>query len=306
MKLIFEFVIHVFLLLGISLFTSAVALAQNERPAVGIVEMTDLANSGQADRFSTMIETAMVSSNRFRVIERQRMARLMEEQARGRGGVVTTNRPGRTGGFEGVDYLIYGTITSISAVDRADIGTSFLTGVLGGSQNQQQCRSTRVRMEADIRITDTNTGEVRYATRISEQQNSATVCSGGTQIDSGALLRAAADNIVTGLITAIYPIQVAQVMPDGTMLLNSGEGSLARGDYLFVYGPEMEIPNPAGGTMRIDGERLGAIQVTDVQSAFSRAERVSAFTQDPPFGAVVRKAEPDDIEQLQRSQRRRR
>jgi len=93
------------------------------------------------------------------------------------------------GGFEGVDYLIYGTITSISAVNKSNMADTMLRGLLGGSRNQgAECFNTKVRMEADIRITDTNSGEVRYATRISQEQESATVCGGGSQIDSAGLL----------------------------------------------------------------------------------------------------------------------
>jgi len=287
----------------------APALAQTDtRPVVGIAQMEDLSGSGQDDNFIRMLETAIIGSGKFRIIERARLATLLEEQGLANGKIVTTNRPGQTGGFEGVDYLIYGSISSISATNRSNTGMNLVRGLLGGNnRNQSECYNTRVRMEADIRITDTNTGEVRYATRISQEQDSATVCGGGSQIDSSGLLRASADQIATGLVTTIFPIQVAAVQGDGTVILNFGEGALRKDDYLMIYGESSEIPDPSGtGMIKIDGEKLGALQVTDVQAAFSRATPVSQFAGAIPVGAIARPADPDDIDDLRKSKRRRR
>lgn len=286
----------------------AVPVAAQDKPVVGIAQMEDLAGTGEADTFIAMLETAIIGSGKFRIIERARLSTLLEEQGLANGGIVTTNRPGQTGGFEGVDYLIYGTITSISAVNKSNIGSSLLRGMLGGNRRQtQDCYNTRVRMEADIRITDTNTGEVRYAKRISQEQESAAVCGGGAQIDKSGLFRASADNIATGLVTTIFPIQLAAVQGDGTYILNYGEGAVERGDFLMFFGEGMEIPDPSGtGMIKIDGEQLGAIQITDVQSAFSRAVQVTSFATSPAVGAIARPTDKDTVKQMQKAQRRRR
>lgn len=294
--------------LALGFFTSSPAAAQvDARPIVGIAEMQDLTGGTNSDNFVAMIETAIISSGKFRIIERARLRTLLEEQGRANSGTVTTNRPGQRGGFEGVDYLIYGTISSISATNRSDFGGNLLRGLTGGNSSQPDCYKTRVRMEADIRITDTATGEVRYATRISQEQDSATVCGGGSQIDSSTLLRSSADQIATGLVTTIFPIQVAAVQGDGSVILNYGEGAVQRGDYLMVFGEATEIPDPSGlGVIKIDGEQQGAIQITDVQSSFSRAVQVTQFTVPLAVGTIARPVEESTVKELQRSQRRRR
>ena len=101
------------------------------KPIVAIYKMDDVANSGQAAAFSTMIETAIAQTSKFRVIERERLNTLVGEQARAKSGLVTTNRPGRIGGFEGADYLIYGSITSVSASNKTNIGASLIGGYDG-------------------------------------------------------------------------------------------------------------------------------------------------------------------------------
>lgn len=292
---------------GAVLASTVPAHAQDNKPIVGIAQMEDLSGGGNSDNFVAMIETAVISSGKFRIIERARLATLMEEQGLSLSGTTTSNSRG-IGGFEGVDYLIYGTISSISATNRSDFGGSLLRGMLGGRNSQpQDCYKTRVRMEADIRITDTETGEVRYATRISEEQDSATVCGGGSQIDSSLLLRSSADQIATGLVTTIFPIQVAAVQGDGTVILNYGKGAVQRGEYLMIYGEATEIPDPSGtGTIKIDGEQQGAIQVSDVQNAFSRAIQVTDFSVPLGVGAIARPVDKDAVKALQKAQRRRR
>lgn len=288
-------------------FTSPALAQEDARPVVGIAQMEDLTGGGNAENFVAMIETAIIGSGKFRIIERARLSTLLEEQGLAAGGLTTTNAPGQVGGFEGVDYLVYGTISSISATNRSDIGGSLLRGMLGGGSNQPDCYKTRVRMEADIRITDTETGEVRYATRISEEQDSATVCGGGSQIDSSALLRSTADQIATGLVTTIFPIQVAAIQGDGTIILNFGQGAVRPGDFLMIYGEATEIPDPSGtGVIRIDGEQQGAIQVTDAQTSFSRAVQVTQFSVPLAVGAIARPVDPEVVKDLQKAQRRRR
>jgi curli biogenesis system outer membrane secretion channel CsgG len=44
-----------------------------------------------------MVETAVETSNKFRVIERRQLGNLVNEQAMGNSGMVTTNTPGQRG-----------------------------------------------------------------------------------------------------------------------------------------------------------------------------------------------------------------
>ncbi|MEO0462065.1 MAG: CsgG/HfaB family protein [Pseudomonadota bacterium] len=279
-----------------------VPAAAQDKPIVGIAEMQDLAKTGQSDTFATMLETAIIGSGKFRIIERERLATLMKEQGLSNSGITTTNRPGQTGGFEGVDYLVYGTITSVSAIRKSNFGASLARSLFNNkNSNQPDCTNTDVTMEADIRITDTNTGEVLYAKRVSETQRQALVCGGGTQIDSSAMMRAAADEVATGLVTTLYPIQVAAIQGTGSVILNYGDGAVQQGDFLMIYGPATEIPDPSGNgaMLKIDGEKLGALQVTEVQTSFSRAVQVTTFRQALAVGAIARPATEDDVKFLQ-------
>lgn len=271
-------------------FASAPALAQGKRPVVAIYEIEDLSGNSLAPQFSTMIETAITGTNKFRVMERSGMNKLLREQGGAKSGLLTTNRPGKVGGFEGADYLVYGTITAISAKQKSNFGASLLGG-LGSNRSSPSCSNTIASLEADIKITDAKTGEVRYATRISEVQQGSTSCGTAGQIDTAALLRGAADKVATGLVITIYPIQIASVQPDGSFVLNYGAGAIVPGAIMTVFQKGEAIVDPATGEVIGNNETpYGQIQITDVQPRFSKAVPVSNFAVMPPVGSIVRAA----------------
>lgn len=108
-------------------------------------------------------------------------------------------------------------------------------------------------------------------------------------------------------MTTIFPIQVAAIQGDGTVILNYGAGAVQRGDFLMVFGETVEIPDPSGtGTIKIDGEQVGAIQVTDVQTSFSRAVQVTPFAVPLLVGTVARPVEPEVVKAMQKASKKRR
>lgn len=289
------------------------ALAQSGKPSVAVMQMDDLAGSGQAASFSTMIESAVAGTGKFRLIERGRLGTLVAEQGRARAGVVTTNRPGKTGGFEGVDYLIYGTITSVSAGSSQNLGASLGMSMLGsmlsqGGRSATNCSNSSATLAVDIKITDSDSGEIKYTTRISETQRSAASCDGRASVDTALLFRSAADKVASGLVTSIYPVQVAAVQPDGVLVLNYGEGALAQGAVMAVFSKGAAIRDPASGEILGNDEtKLGLIRVSEVSSRMSKAVPVTAFAQSPGVGSIVRPASSEDLASVAppRSSRRR-
>jgi curli biogenesis system outer membrane secretion channel CsgG len=276
------------IILLLALVAGAPAAAQSQKPVVAVIKIDDLTSSGQADTLSAMIESAIASTGKFRLFERQQMGKLVGEQARGRGGMVTTNRPGKVGGFEGIDYLVYGSITSLSSKSATNIGSSLLAGMLSGKNGgTPNCQNTIATLALDIKITDADSGEIKYVTRIDESQKSAASCNGKGEIDSTALLRSAADRVATGLLTSIHPIQIAAVQGDGTVVLNYGQGAVQTGDVMAVFAKGLSIRDPSTGeVIGNDETRLGMIQISSVLGRLSKATMIGAFT--PAVGSIVR------------------
>lgn len=283
---------------AIILTMSGQASAQKGKPIVAIYQMDDLAKSGQAPTFSAMIETAVAATSKFRVVERERLGKLVGEQARAKSGLVTSRKGGKMGGFEGADFLIYGSITTISVTNKADIGSTMLSGLFNKGQ-QQSCNNAVVTLGVDIKITDGDSGEVKYVTRITETQKSAAACGGSAQIDLAVLLRSAAEKVASGLVTSVYPIQIASVAGDGTIVLNYGEGTVLPGALLAVYSKGAAVIDPATGeTIGNDETKLGFIRITEVNGRISKALAVSPFTTAPAIGSIVRPATVADAAAL--------
>src|ERR1700761_8573099 len=111
-----------------SLIVPVAAHAQSavKKPVVSIDDISDLARTGQSQVLREMIETAVVNTGKFRIMERsaQGTAILLDEQNRAKAGLVTSNTPGKIGGFEGVDFKVYGTITTGGVSNNRDVGAS--------------------------------------------------------------------------------------------------------------------------------------------------------------------------------------
>ncbi len=257
---------------------------------MGIYRMDDVAGSGRGDALSAMIESAIVSTNKFRVIEREQMSRINVEDANVRGGRVTSNSGRRRAqAVEGVDYLIYGTITALSGEQRGDLlGTLLAPGAM-------TCQRMRVTLALDIRIVDYDSGEIKYVDRINEVGQGGTQCGGPGGYDPTPLFRIAADKIAGGLVTTIYPIQVAAVTGDGTMVLNYGEGTLSLRQMMTVFQPGEPIRDPATGDIIDNNDTpLGLVCVTEVLPRSARATALTTFAVQPQVGAHLRASTETD------------
>lgn len=296
---------------------------QPHKAVVSVEQIEDLASTGQALVLRQMIETAVSNSGKFRLMDTSEngMRVLLKEQADAKSGLRTTNTPGRTGGFEGIDYKIYGTITSAGASAKRNVGAS--TGMLAGGVfarsllgnnalgnaagvaliANSDCRSAAANIAVDIKIVDQNTSEIRYTKHVTQTQQSGTTCgSGNPQLDLAALLRTAAQRAAGGLINASYPMKIVTMQEDGQAVLNYGEGIVFPGDLLAVYQQGRAIVDPdTGATLGNSESMLGLVRVSEVLPKMSKAQLVTSFTSPPPAGSVTREATPAQEQMLAKS-----
>jgi curli biogenesis system outer membrane secretion channel CsgG len=276
---------------------SGTALAQGQ-PTVAIVKVDDNAGSGQSNTLTQMMLTALASTQKFRVMEREQLDVLMQEQQRAKAGQVKSRNGGNVGGFEGADYLVYGTITTLSASKKSNFGASLGMAMLAGENAQPtNCYSGEVTLSLDIRITEAATGQIKYVQRIDETRKAGTICGEGVpQTNATELFRSAADRVASGLVTTVYPIKVAAVQGDGSMTLNYGTGTLKVGDFVTVFSPGEAVTDPdTGKSLGSSEEFVGIAQVTDVQTSFSKARPVAGFDFPTAARDIVRASTQDDF-----------
>jgi curli biogenesis system outer membrane secretion channel CsgG len=117
-----------------------------------------------------MLVTALINSNRFRVVERQVLDHIMQEQELAGSGAA---QPGGTqrGQIKTADIIITAAVTEFEPQASGGaggigggggVGSGVLGALLGGSLN-------KAHMALDIRVIDTSTSEVLAATRVQGQ-----------------------------------------------------------------------------------------------------------------------------------------
>jgi hypothetical protein len=283
--------------IGLALALPAPLLAQGQ-PTVAIVKIDDNAGSGQSKTLTQMMLTALASTQKFRVMEREQLDVLMQEQQRAKAGQVKSRNGGQMGGFEGADYLVYGTITTLSATKKSNFGATLGMSMLSGDNAQPtNCYSGEVTLSLDIRIAEAATGQIKYVQRIDETKKAGTICGEGVpQTNATELFRSAADRVASGLVTTVYPIKVAAVQGDGSMTLNYGTGTMEISDYVTVFRPGEAVVDPdTGKSLGSSEEIVGIAQVTDVQTSFSKARPVAGFEFAAAARDIVRPSTQDDF-----------
>ena len=248
--------------------TTAPAVAQQpKKPVLAVVSIEGGDNAAELKSFREMIESAIIATNKFQNIERGRLNKLLDEQNKANAGLTKSRTAGQTGGFSGVDFLVYGSITNFS---RKEETIPFVN-----------CKQQTVVLSVDIRLTEAATGVIRYSKRIDQQSKGGQQCEGlgGSSSDGSEVLRLTADNIAAGLVQAIYPITVIAVQSDGTILVNYGDGTLAMGSQYAIFRKGQEVRDPSTGEVLGSSEtKIGQGEVVSVAPKFST---IAAIDYDP-------------------------
>jgi curli biogenesis system outer membrane secretion channel CsgG len=132
------------------------------------IQISHSQQTGYTTGLRDMLTTAMVQTNRYRVLERQNLGSLQQEMALGSSGY--TDQSGiKKGAIKGADLLVMGAVTGWEP------GTSGGGGGLGGGGMLGKATAifgaakgaySKSSMAMDIRIVDTATSEVLAATRV--------------------------------------------------------------------------------------------------------------------------------------------
>jgi curli biogenesis system outer membrane secretion channel CsgG len=118
-----------------------------------------------------MMVTALVNSNRFRVVERQVLNAIMQEQELSVSGAAQPDSGLKRGQIKTADLIVTAAVTEFEPQASGGsggigggggVGSGILGGLLGASLNKAQ-------MALDLRIIDTSTSEVLAATRVQGQ-----------------------------------------------------------------------------------------------------------------------------------------
>jgi len=233
----------------------------------------------KADNFQTMLETQLIKTQRFTVMERNRVDEVLAEQGLNNefGDAQTAQ-----GGFNvgGVDYLVYGAITKFGQTKKVMATGGFSTAQLV------------TEFVADIKVVDASTGEIRKAETAEVELKTAGAVSTGDFASGNAdadplsdAQRAAAKKVAAIIATGIFPLEV--VKGGDTIYLNYGDAILDAGDVLTVFRPGEELIDEATGiNLGAEETVVGSIKVTEATAKCSKASLISGA--EPERGDLAR------------------
>lgn len=139
--------------------TATVARAADSKPRIAVLEFKNKADNqwwwhGGASAAQDVFVTELVKSGKFRVVEREQLAALMQEKNLALSGDVDPATATRAGKLLGVRYLLTGSVTEYGATETGAHG-AFGVGFSAG-------KKTFV-CAMNARIIDTETGEIVWA-----------------------------------------------------------------------------------------------------------------------------------------------
>jgi curli biogenesis system outer membrane secretion channel CsgG len=143
------------------LFVSAAAFA-SERPSLAVSEFKNETSanwwsSDVARDLAGMLSNELASTEKFQMLERQKLGAVMDEQDLAASGRIEKKGGAKTGKIKGAQYLVVATVSSFDNKTRETGGGISFHGIsVGGKQEEAY-------IAVDLRVVDTTTGEVAYS-----------------------------------------------------------------------------------------------------------------------------------------------
>lgn len=151
--------------------------AGGNRPSIGVAEFKNESGAawwrgGVGWELSGMLSNELSSSGDFRVVERAKLERVLEEQNLAASGRTRAGTGGKMGELTGADYLVMGTVTSYEENTASTGGGISIRGIsLGGKKSEAY-------IAVDVRVVNTTTGEIDYSRTVEGRSSSSGVSIG--------------------------------------------------------------------------------------------------------------------------------
>lgn len=152
-------------MLALAGMASAGSVYAAAKPSIGVAEFKNESGAGWwrggvGWELSGMLSNELSSSGDFRVVERSKLGKVLEEQNLAASGRVRSGTGAKMGQVTGADYLVFGTVTSYEENTASTGGGLSFRGIsLGGKKSEAY-------LAIDLRVVNATTGEVDYSRTI--------------------------------------------------------------------------------------------------------------------------------------------
>lgn len=270
-----------------------------------------------------MITDALNQSGRFRLVERQAIGNVMQEQDFGASGRVATPSAAGMGQILGAEYLVEAVITSYDPGTNAkSTNVGGIANALGGSRlgglgalaGGLSVNSSSSSLGMNIRLIDATTSEVVFTKQIEREIKESGIGFGGVGFGGGGAMGGfvgaysrtpIGQAVIASINEAVYelakqigaqPATGAIIKVEGSQAyINLGTGAVNPGERLAVVRPGEALIDPDTGISLGSTETpVGEVQVASVQERFSIAtiqggarlearDRVKSLAPPPPI-----------------------
>ena len=162
----------------VGLAAASVAHAAEGKPRIAVLEFKNKADNqwwwhGGAAAAQDVFVTELVKSGKFRVIDREQLAALLQEKNMSLGGDIDPATAVKAGKLLGCQYFLTGAVT-----EYGQTGTDVHAPGIGGLPSFSMGKKTFV-AAMNARIIDTQTGEIVWADEARGEESSSKVFVGG-------------------------------------------------------------------------------------------------------------------------------
>lgn len=160
----------ILILAGIMSLVSSLAVSA-EKPRLGVLRFTNDTHAGwwnasMASDMQDMLIAELAAMGTFRVLERKELDAVLEEQDMGAAGRISKSTRAKIGNVTGAKYLVAGTVSAYEESTSGGGGGISFGGIsLGG-------KTTKTYMAVDLKVIDTETGEIADARTVEARSDS--------------------------------------------------------------------------------------------------------------------------------------
>jgi len=208
-------------ILGLTLFFVTMSLFAGDKPVLAVAEFKNETSAGWwyggvGRDLAGMLTNELASTERFKLVERDKLDKVLDEQDLAASGRVNKKSAAQTGKLTGAQYLVMATVTSYDERTKGGGGGVSFRGLsVGGKKDEAY-------IAVDLRVVDTETGEVEFTRTVEARSGgyglNVGVYRGGFAGNLGKYENTPAGKAIRGVIMEISEyLSCAMVDQDGCM-----------------------------------------------------------------------------------------
>lgn len=248
-------------------------------------------NQVPVNGIDAMITDILNGTGRFRIVEREVLNKLLNEQDLGASGRVAQPSAAKIGNVLGAKTFIKAVVTSYEPNYKGNsIG---LGGITGGALGGLKVGGSKSMVQMAFRLIDAETSEVTFSKQVTVVMSSSSLGIGGGAWGRGGAAAGGFSNyaktpigqaVIVAVNVGVYELvkqiglsptegSVVQVAANGQVVINLGAGAISVGDTLRAITKGEEFIDPDTGLSLGSSETVvGMVEILSVQEKISFAK----------------------------------